>query len=95
MRPIKLKMVAFGPYAKTEEIDFSLFKNENLFLISGDTGAGKTTIFDAICFVLYGSVSGQRKESRSLKSDFSNAESLCYVELEFECRSILRGPKGF
>ena len=96
MRPIKLKMVAFGPYAKTEEIDFSLFKNENLFLISGDTGAGKTTIFDAICFVLYGSVSGQRKESRSLKSDFSNAESLCYVELEFESKGkiykIYRSP---
>lgn len=96
MRPIKLKMVAFGPYAKTEEIDFSLFKNENLFLISGDTGAGKTTIFDAICFVLYGSVSGQRKESRSLKSDFSNAGSLCYVELEFESKGkiykICRSP---
>lgn len=96
MRPIKLKMVAFGPYAKTEEIDFSLFKNENLFLISGDTGAGKTTIFDAICFVLYGSVSGQRKESRSLKSDFSSEESLCYVELEFESKGktykICRSP---
>lgn len=96
MRPIKLKMVAFGPYAKTEEIDFSLFENENLFLISGDTGAGKTTIFDAICFVLYGSVSGQRKESRSLKSDFSSEKSLCYVELEFESKGkiykICRSP---
>lgn len=96
MRPIRLKMAAFGPYAKTEEIDFSLFKNENLFLISGDTGAGKTTIFDAICFVLYGSVSGQRKECRSLKSDFSSAGSLCYVELEFESKGkiykIYRAP---
>ena len=84
MKPIRLKMSAFGPYAQTEEIDFSLFKNESLFLISGDTGSGKTTIFDAICFALYGSVSGQRKETRSLKSDFSAEKSLCYVELEFE-----------
>lgn len=84
MKPLKLKMSAFGPYAKTEEIDFNLFKNDSLFLISGDTGSGKTTIFDAICFALYGSVSGQRKESRSLKSDFADEKSLCYVELEFE-----------
>ena len=72
MKPLKLKMSAFGPYAKTEEIDFNLFKNDSLFLISGDTGSGKTTIFDAICFALYGSVSGQRKEARSVKSDFSD-----------------------
>ncbi|MDE5600439.1 MAG: AAA family ATPase, partial [Oscillospiraceae bacterium] len=96
MRPIKLKMTAFGPYAGTQKIDFSVFKDTELFLISGDTGAGKTTIFDAISFAIYGSVSGQRKFSRTLKSDFADAKSLCSVELEFESKGkvykIVRFP---
>ena len=56
MRPVKLIMSAFGPYAGCVEIPFEKFGNKGLYLINGDTGAGKTTIFDAICFALYGVV---------------------------------------
>ena len=83
MRLKKLKMVAFGPYKDEQVVDFSKFLDDSLFLITGETGSGKTTIFDAICFVLYGDVSGQRKEAKTLKSDFSDIKKTCYVELEF------------
>ena len=63
MKPIKLIISAIGPYAgKLPEIEFEAFEEKGLFLISGDTGAGKTTIFDAICFALYGTTSGKSKE---------------------------------
>ncbi|CAM5207380.1 Nuclease SbcCD subunit C OS=Ureibacillus acetophenoni OX=614649 GN=SAMN05877842_11819 PE=3 SV=1 [Ureibacillus acetophenoni] len=63
MKPIKLTMRAFGPYKKEETIDFSKLHDNRLFVISGATGAGKTTIFDGICFALYGLGSGSdRKE---------------------------------
>ena len=59
MKPIKLIISAFGPYAGvTPEINFEKFEERGLFLIAGDTGSGKTTIFDAICFALYGTTSG-------------------------------------
>ncbi len=54
MRPIKLKFQAFGPFLEEQEIDFNKLRNDTLFLITGPTGAGKTTIFDAICYALYG-----------------------------------------
>ena len=68
MRPTKLVISAFGPYAETmPEIDFEQFEERGLFLISGDTGAGKTTIFDAICFALYGTTSGTYRDTKNLR----------------------------
>ncbi|MCH4826458.1 AAA family ATPase [Planococcus halocryophilus] len=85
MRPLKLKMTAFGPYKNTEEIDFADLQGNQLFVISGSTGAGKTTIFDGICFALYGSASGSdRSESRILRSDFADDATHTAVEMEFE-----------
>lgn len=84
MKPIKLTMTAFGPYKDTEVVDFTELGNHDLFVISGNTGAGKTTIFDGICFALYGSASGQdRGEVRLLRSDFADDEVHTAVELEF------------
>lgn len=80
-------MTAFGPYKEREVIDFTELKENRLFVISGNTGAGKTTIFDAICFVLYGSASGEdRSDIRSLRSDFADDDIYTSVELEFELR---------
>ena len=85
MRPLKLKMTAFGPYKNTEEIDFADLQGNQLFVISGSTGSGKTTIFDGICFALYGSASGSdRSESRILRSDFADDAMHTCVEMEFE-----------
>ena len=96
MKPIKLTMTAFGPFAEHEEIDFTQF-DHGLFLICGDTGTGKTSIFDAISFALYGTVSGGRKSSRTLKSDFSKDRLLCEVSLSFlsgdKQYSIWRSPE--
>ncbi|ANU26561.1 AAA family ATPase [Planococcus versutus] len=85
MRPLKLKMTAFGPYKNTEEIDFADLQGNQLFVISGSTGSGKTTIFDGICFALYGAASGSdRSESRILRSDFADDKTHTAVEMEFE-----------
>ena len=88
MRPIRLVMSAFGPYAKLQEIDFSRL-NEQIFVISGPTGAGKTTIFDAISYALFGEASGSSRDKDSLRSDFAEPETETFVELEF----ILKGER--
>lgn len=62
MRPIKLTISAFGPYASKQVIDFEELKGRNIFVISGKTGAGKTTIFDAISYALYGEASGESRK---------------------------------
>jgi len=85
MRPLKLTMGAFGPYSKTQTIDFSELR-DNIFLITGPTGAGKTTIFDAISFALFGEASGSSRDKDALRSDFASIEDETYVELEFELR---------
>ena len=71
MKLLSLKLSAFGPFKKEQQLDFSCLEGADIFLISGDTGAGKTTIFDAVCFALYGETSGGRKNTRTLKSDFA------------------------
>ncbi|TLS36759.1 AAA family ATPase [Pseudalkalibacillus caeni] len=88
MKPLTLKMTAFGPYKKTETIDFHELKHNRLFVVSGNTGAGKTTIFDAICFALYGSASGEdRNDYKMLRSDFADDDIHTSVEFEFEVHS--------
>ena len=85
MKPIKLKISAFGPYAgKVPDIDFTQFEDKGLFLISGDTGAGKTTIFDAICFALYGTTSGSYRDAKKLRSEFADDSVDSYVDFYFE-----------
>lgn len=83
MRPTKLTISAFGPYADEVTIDFERLGAHGLYLICGDTGAGKTTIFDAISFALFGQASGADRTTRSLRSDFAKATTPTYVELEF------------
>lgn len=85
MKPIKLTMNAFGPYAKTAVIEFENFRQNGVFLITGDTGAGKTTIFDGISFALYGISSGgkDRRAVKSFRSDFASLTDETFVEYEF------------
>ena len=83
MKPILLKMTAFGPYAKETIVDFTKLKS-SLYLITGDTGAGKTTIFDAMTFALYGVASGSKRDPSMMHSDFVGKDVDSYVELKFE-----------
>lgn len=100
MKPIKLIISAFGPYADTmPEINFEQFENKGLFLISGDTGAGKTTIFDAICFALYGTTSGTRnvKDLKKLRSEYARDNVESFVDFYFSHQGreyhVLRHPE--
>ncbi len=83
MKPIKLTISAFGPYSDQVVIDFNKLGECGLFLVTGDTGAGKTTIFDAICFALFGEMSGVYREGSMMRSDFAKAETKTFVSLEF------------
>ena len=99
MKPLKLIMSAFGPYAGVTEVDFSAFGETGIFLIAGDTGAGKTTLFDAISFALYGEASGgrERRRSKSFRSDYASPRTETYVEMTFRHRGetwmIRRNPE--
>ncbi len=84
MKPMKLTVSALGPYAGTmPEIDFEQFEDRGLFLISGDTGAGKTTLFDAVCFALYGKTSGSYRETKNLRSDYAKPGTESFADFYF------------
>lgn len=83
MRPLKLKLSAFGPYAGVTEFDFEKLGTGGLYLITGDTGAGKTTIFDAITYALYGDPSGNNREVSMLRSKYADDATPTEVELKF------------
>lgn len=83
MRPTKLTISAFGPYAGEMILELDRLGDRGIYLITGDTGAGKTTIFDAITFALYGNASGENRKPRMLRSKYASAEARTFVEMEF------------
>ncbi|TMU87640.1 SMC family ATPase [Bacillus sp. BHET2] len=97
MKPLQLMMQAFGPYAGRETIDFRSLGNRTMFVISGKTGSGKTTIFDGISYAIYGKASGEDRTPSELRSQFANNDDITEVELIFSLRGkayrIWRSPQ--
>ena len=83
MRPTELIISAFGPYAGEVTLDMASLGDRGLYLITGDTGAGKTTLFDAIAFALYGNASGDSRKPRMLRSKYARPDARTYVEMGF------------
>ena len=96
MRPLKLTMQAFGAFKDKVEINFENLGQNNIYLISGITGSGKTTIFDAICYALFNSSSGTNRGNQTLRSHYALDNTESFVELEFlfnnEKYKVLRHP---
>lgn len=97
MKPQLLIMQAFGPYAGKEKIDFTQLGGRSMFVISGKTGAGKTTIFDGITFAIYGKASGEDRMGADLRSQFAEEELITEVSLTFTIKEkqfyIVRSPQ--
>ena len=97
MRPLQLTMSAFGPYAGAVTIDLEKLGTQGLYLITGDTGTGKTTIFDAITYALYGEASGEVREPGMFRSKYAAPGVPTFVELVFRCRGedyiVRRNPE--
>lgn len=97
MKPLHLTLHAFGPFAGTQEIDFSRLEDRHIFLITGETGAGKTSIFDGMAFALYGNASGQGRRSHTFKSHHAKKEELCWVRFVFSLNGreydVYRSPR--
>ena len=97
MRPINLTLSAFGPYVNEVSVDMERLGETGVYLITGDTGAGKTTIFDAICFALYGTASGDNRTKQMLRSKYADATTPTFVDMTFEYRGdvyrIRRNPE--
>lgn len=83
MRPLRLMISAFGPYAGVQQLDFADLKGRSFFLIHGPTGSGKTTILDAICFALYGDTSGTSRDAKSVRSDHADLQTPTEIEFDF------------
>ena len=89
MRPTKLTISAFGPYAGKQVLDLNKLGENGLYLITGNTGAGKTSIFDAIAYALYDKPSGDSRDDSMLRSKYADENTETYVELEFMCKDKL------
>ncbi|MBO6047935.1 MAG: SMC family ATPase [Erysipelotrichaceae bacterium] len=88
MKPVKLTMQAFSTYLDKTVIDFTALNEKGIYLISGDTGAGKTTIFDAICYALYGETSGSNRSTDVFRSSYASLDEATIVELDFMVHEI-------
>ncbi|EEX93845.1 DNA repair exonuclease [Vibrio orientalis CIP 102891 = ATCC 33934] len=97
MKPLKLTLQAFGPFAKTEQVDFTQLGSNPLFLINGPTGSGKTSILDAICFALYGETTGNERQGVQMRCDQAAANLLTEISLEFALHDkryrVIRAPE--